>query len=105
MSTMSSDSNREHGIEFGDLEDELRSIDYPTDYETIVEQYGNFELDLESDSTTVREALEMLGDREYESPEDVLFAIKNSVGGDAVGREGYTDRGGGEPDDVNDESF
>lgn len=102
---MDSERDREHGIKFGDLEEELQSIEFPATHETIVDECGDYELDLQSGSTTVGEALETLADREFTSPDDVLFAIKNSIGSDAVGREGYTDRGGDGPDDVNDESL
>lgn len=102
---MSSDSSREQGIGFGDLDEKLLSVDYPVHVDAIREEYGDHELDLPEGSTTLGDALAELEGERFESVDGVKTAVKNVVGSDAVGREGYTDRGGIEPDGPVDESF
>ena len=99
--------SRTQGIEFGDLREELESIDYPADLETVLSSYGDHEIDLEDGSKTLEEVLSPLQGETYESPEGVLDSVRNLVGDQAVGREGYSDRGSGgtEQDEGNDESF
>lgn len=90
-------SAREHGVEFGDLAAELEDLDYPTTAEELVDAYGDYELGVPDGSESVREALGpyVESDREqrYDSPREVQQAVLNMVGSDAVGREGYSDRG------------
>jgi len=94
-----SDDTREQGIEFGQLKEELESLDYPTTNDELLDEYGDFELELPGGSATLRE---VLGKREggeeddevqYDSADDVRQSVHNFVGSDAVGREDYSDRG------------
>lgn len=112
---MDEDDTRASGIEFGDLNDELESHDYPATIADIVEAYGDHELGLPEGSTTVESVLSPMleaesgdganeeGD-EYESADEVREAILTMVGDDAVGPEGYSDRGG-QSSDGEGESF
>jgi hypothetical protein len=93
------DSSRAHGIELGSLAEELAAETYPLTQAEIVERYGDHELDLASETTRVDE---VLGDdmaREYEDVESVRQSIFNMVGGEAVGREEYSDRSGSVPNE------
>ena len=101
------DDGRAQGMEFGDLAEELESIDYPADVGTVREEYGDHEIDLERGSTTLGEILSPLEDETFESAEGVLETAKNLVGDEAVGREGYSDRGAGgtEQDEGTEQSF
>lgn len=98
---------REAGVEFGDLADDLESEAYPLTLEELLSSHGDEELVLGDETTTLREVLEPLGEDEYESPEEVKEAVLGMVGDEAVGRKGYSDRGGESPgeDDDPDESF
>ncbi|MDL5362040.1 hypothetical protein [Halalkalicoccus sp. NIPERK01] len=93
---MSDDDSREQGVEFGEFEETMEEIDYPIDNDELLEQYGDAELELSGEPTTLSEVLEPVQDEEqtYESEEDLETMIMNMVGDDAVGREGYSDRGG-----------
>lgn len=93
---MSDDDSREQGVEFGKFEQTMEEIDYPIDNEELLEQYGDAELELSGEPTTLSEVLEPVQDDEqtYENEEDLETMIMNMVGDDAVGREGYSDRGG-----------
>jgi hypothetical protein len=107
-----SGDTREQGIEFGRLQEELATHDYPTTGDELLDAYGDFELELPGGSATFREILgkrrsEDGGDDDiqYESADDVHQSIHNMVGSDAVGREDYTDRGGSSPaEDGSDDS-
>ena len=89
------DDAREHGVEFGDVEDELESLDYPVDHETVIERHGDATIGLPDGSTSLEEVLEPLQDEAqiYQDPDELTTMIKNMVGDDAVGREDYSDRG------------
>jgi len=103
---MGNHDSREQGIEFGPLAEDLEDESYPMSMAEVLEKYGDSELDLESGSTTVDEILSEEREREFEDAEAVRQAIFNMVGSAAVGREGYSDRGGETPErDVEDESM
>lgn len=102
----SSSDSREQGVEFGDLMAELESRDYPTTQADLLEAYGDHELDLADGSETLESALaerEVPDEQDtitYESPGEVRQAVLNMVGGQAVGRADYSDRGGSLDDEV-----
>lgn len=85
--------NRDRGIDFGDLPDDLEDESYPLSQDELLERYGDRELGHASGSTTVEEVLQEEDVDEYEDPDHVHESILNMVGGGAVGRKGYTDRG------------
>lgn len=97
------EDTREQGIEFGELKGKLEAHDYPADGDELVAAYGDHELGLPGGSSTLREILgkrhgeDAADDIRYESAEEVHQSISNMVGSDAVGREDYTDRAGGDP--------
>jgi hypothetical protein len=88
------DENREQGVDFGPLADELESQEYPTSKAELLEKLGDREIDLESGSQTLQDALGPLGETTFESADDVTQSVLNMVDSEAVGRENYTDRGG-----------
>lgn len=88
------DDTREHGIEFGALADDLDDESYPIAQETLLERYGDHELDLVGETVPLGEVLSTEREREYENAEGVRQAVLNMVGSEAVGREEYSDRGG-----------
>jgi CII-binding regulator of phage lambda lysogenization HflD len=96
--------SREQGIEFGALAEDLESETYPLSHERLLEQYGDRELELADGETSLGEVLEAENETEYEDAESVRQAIFMMVGGDAVGREEYSDRGGNSGDMESDES-
>ena len=103
---MSSDANREQGIDFSGLQEKLQSVDYPASVEDVRREYGDHELVLAEGATTLGETLSEVEGETYESADDVLQSVKTAVGDEAVGREGYSDRGGSvESDGAEDDSF
>lgn len=99
--------NRDRGIEFGDLTDDLEGESYPLSKAELLERYGDRDLEHSGGSVTLRELLVEEGDREFETADDVHETILNMVGSEAIGREGYSDRGAGtaEQNGDEDESF
>ncbi len=86
--------SREQGIEFGDLKEKIDEIDYPITNRELVDQYGDETLGFPDGERPLRETLDPLpDDQEYEEPFEVEQSVMNMVGSDAVGREGYSDRG------------
>ncbi|MBX0296750.1 DUF5789 family protein [Haloarcula nitratireducens] len=92
---------REQGVEFGELEAKLRSHEYPTTQKELLQEYGDYELELSDGSKTLQEILEGgentnddVGDKQYDSLEEVHQSVLNMVGDEAVGRRNYSDRGG-----------
>lgn len=94
MSDSNSDADdRQMGIELGDLNDDLESHDYPATAEELIGEYGDRELELSRGTQTFGEILEPVGEKSYESAEEVRQDVFNFVGSEAVGREDYSDRG------------
>lgn len=89
---MSTDDERTRGIDFGELDDRLEEHAFPTTADELVAEYGDVELDLPSGTTDLREVFAEY-DEEFQSAEDARQAILTMVESDAVGREGYSDRG------------
>ncbi|MCD2201883.1 DUF5789 family protein [Halobacterium sp. KA-6] len=80
-------------VRLGELEAELRDESYPLDRETVVEAYGDYDLDLAGGGESVEDALGRVDDDRFESHTDLVETIEDGVGGEAVGRRDYTDRG------------
>ncbi|WP_224332812.1 DUF5789 family protein [Haloprofundus halobius] len=96
MSNDEADDSRELGVEFGELEGELESHDYPTTTEELVDEYGDYELELSNGTRTFGEVMEPYQeemDQDFEDAEEVKQAVLNMVGSEAVGRQRYSDRG------------
>ena len=94
--------DREQGIDFGDLDDRLDEASFPTTLDELLAEYGDAELVMGDETTTLREALGPLEADEYDSAEEVRQAVFNMADREAVGRQRYTDRGAsssGEEDD------
>jgi len=89
-----SDDSREMGVEFGGLIEELDDEEFPVGKEALLDDYGDREITMENDSTTLAELIEPLGVAEFEDPQAVQRSIVNMIGEEAVGRKGYSDRGG-----------
>lgn len=81
------------GVELGELNDELETHAYPVSKDDLVEEHGEYELNLPRGSGTFGDVLEPVDDQTYESPEEVRQMIYPLVADEAVGREDYSDRG------------
>lgn len=102
----SGDDDRTLGIEFGDLEEDLENEDYPISADELLERYGDREIGMSDGSESFREVLVTGGDEEFESADEVKQTVLSRVGGEAVGRQGYSDRGAGSAQgEESDESF
>jgi hypothetical protein len=101
----SGDDSREMGLELGDLKEDLQDADYPMDADQLMEQFGDYEIGLSDGEESFREVMVTGGDETFESADEVEQAILNRVSADAVGREGYSDRGAGTEGENTDESF
>lgn len=91
--------NRDIGIQFGAVKEDLKSEEYPLTKDEILETYGDHELEFTNGSSTVREILDSVGDTQFDEYDQLHQTILNRVGTGAVGRDGYTDRGGSIPDE------
>ncbi len=89
-------ASRTHGVEFGDLEEHLESQEYPTTAETLLDAYGDHELELPSGEASFSEVLEPYADesdQQFSDAGEVRQAVLTMVGDEAVGETGYSDRG------------
>lgn len=91
--------DRDMGIDFGDLDEDLASEDFPLEKEELLDKYGDRELDHAGGAVTVEELLGPLGREEFEGVDAVHQSILNMVGKEAEGRPRYSDRGGSTPDE------
>lgn len=106
---MKGEDDRESGVQLGEFDEAIETVDYPTTSAAIVEEFGGMEVALTDGTETVAELLGPIDD-EFEGPEEVRQSVYNMVGDGAVGRERYTDRTTGEggnqpPGDDEDVSF
>ena len=81
------------GVEFGELTGRLDGHEYPATTGEIVDAYGEFEIEYAGGSETLAALLAPIDDT-CDSAAEVRQAVLNAVGSGAVGRKGYTDRGG-----------
>ncbi|WP_253737719.1 DUF5789 family protein [Halohasta salina] len=95
--------SRELGVDFGDLGEELETHEYPTSVDTLVEAYGDHELELPSGEESFEEVLGPYTDepdQQFTDAGEVRQAVLNMVGEGAVGEAGYSDRGVDSGDDT-----
>ena len=95
--------SRELGVEFGPLAEALDDHEYPTSADTLVEAYGDRELELPSGEESFGEVLGPYTDgpdQQFTDAGEVRQAVLNMVGADAVGEVGYSDRGLDSEDDT-----
>ncbi len=91
--------SREQGIEFGSLAEELENESYPISHEELLSRYGDHEIKFIDEHTPLHTILGPENERQYEDAEGVRQAVFSMVSEDAVGREGYSDRGGNPSED------
>ena len=84
--------DRESGIDFGDLDEDLETESYPLTTDELLAEYGDRKVSYADGSESVAELLGPLNDT-YDSVEQVRQAIFNMVSEGAEGRENYSDRG------------
>ncbi|WP_266082536.1 DUF5789 family protein [Haladaptatus caseinilyticus] len=87
---------REQGIDYGPLDEELKQHDYPTSADDLVDEYGEYEIDHQNGTETLKAVFSPLVEsenQEFDSADEVRQMILNMIGSEAVGREGYSDRG------------
>ncbi|MFC6722638.1 DUF5789 family protein [Halobacteriaceae archaeon SHR40] len=89
----SNDDSRTQGVEFGSLADDLEAEEYPLDTDELLDEYGPHQIELGEDSESLQEILGQVGETTYDSAEEVMDTIVSMVSDDAIGREGYSDRG------------
>ncbi|QRV16614.1 DUF5789 family protein [Haloterrigena salifodinae] len=84
--------DRQLGVDLGELGDDLESADYPLSEDELMERYGDEEIEMEGNTTTLEELIGPLNQEEYQDYGDVETAIMNMVGDEAIGRKNYSDR-------------
>jgi hypothetical protein len=102
----SGDDDRTLGLDFSNIEEDLENEEYPISAEELLERYGDREIGMSDGSESFGEVLVTGGDETFESADEVRQTVLNRVSSEAVGREGYTDRGAGNVEgERDDESF
>ena len=87
------DRSREQGIDFGEVDDVLSETEYPVTAAELVADYGDAELGTSRGHETLDDVLgEYEADEAFASEFEVKQALLTMMGGDAVGRRGYSDR-------------
>ena len=87
------DRAREQGIDFEEIDNALSETEFPVTSAELVADHGNAELKTSRGHETLDDVLgNYEADEAFESTFEVKQAVLTMVGGDAVGRRGYTDR-------------
>lgn len=90
---------REMGVDFGSLAEDLDEHDYPATTDELIDAYGEHELEYPGGVERFEDVLGPQEDTTFENAEDVRQAVFTMVGSEAVGREGYSDRGDSDTED------
>lgn len=92
------DTDREEGVDFGEVNPTLEDLSYPITTDELVDQHGDLELGrTNADPITIRELFEFMGEDTFESREEVRQMIMSQMPRESVGRRNYSDRGGTSP--------
>ncbi|THE66562.1 hypothetical protein D8Y22_01830 [Salinadaptatus halalkaliphilus] len=92
MTDSNSVPRRELGVEFGELAGQIEDHSYPSTSDELVEEYGDYVLELPNGTESVRDILEPASSDTYESPGEARQALFNMVDSRAIGRRYYSDR-------------
>lgn len=71
--------------------------EYPATSEELIDEYGEYEIEIHDDTETLSEVLGRLGADTYRDADDVREALFSAVDASAVGRRFYSDRDPGTP--------
>lgn len=97
------EESREQGVEFGSLVGDLENEEYPMSSEELLEKYGDRTVELQDQDQTIRDIFGPIGEMTFESADDVTQFAIGTVSDEAIGRKGYTDRGGMASEEERDE--
>ena len=93
MDRIDGDDTRTSSLELGALGELFEADRFPITTEALIESHGDAEVGYPDGSESLQRILETSGRETYESPDELELAILTGVGGDAVGRQAYSDRG------------
>ncbi|WP_181693052.1 hypothetical protein [Natronomonas sp. LN261] len=68
------------GEELGDLDEALKSHDYPATTNELVEAYGDYELETQGGKKSLKDVLSVTDDQIYDSAEDVRRRVLGLIG-------------------------
>ncbi len=95
------DTDRVQGVDFTDTMPVLEDVSYPITIDELVEQHGDHSIErTNAEPITIQELFDSMGDDTFESPDEVRQMMLNLMPEESVGREGYSDRGGSQPDET-----
>jgi hypothetical protein len=86
-------TDRDVGLDFGDLDDDLESESFPLSKDELLDRYGDREIGLESGTRTLDELLGPVGKETFDGQDDVHQTVLTMVDEAAEGRTEYSDRG------------
>ncbi len=93
MERTDQDTDAIRSLRMRDVSALFESSTFPLTTETVLEEFGNVEIEYPRGSEPLRAILERSGHETYESQNILELAILNGVRRDAVGRPRYSDRG------------
>ncbi len=73
-------------------EETFNTHSFPSTTDEFVAEHGDLELQLPNGSSTLGDVLEHLPNENLETPEDARLTVYSSLGEEAIGRKGYSDR-------------
>lgn len=98
--------NREQGVSFGDLWNDLQDEEYPVSKSGLLAEYGDQTIQHADGGSTLSSLLDPMGITQFDSAQEVRQSILTMVKEGAEGRTDYSDRGTAEAEETRDqESF
>lgn len=102
MDWIESESETEvRSLEMAQIHELFQPEQFPMTTAEMIDAYGHHEISYPRGAETLASILETSGAETYETPDQVMLALLNGVGRDAVGRPRYSDRGAAP--EINDE--
>ncbi|WP_254528663.1 DUF5789 family protein [Natrinema gelatinilyticum] len=86
------DDSRELGVELGNLQETLENEEYPIGHDELLDEYGDAEIEMSGDTSTLEALIGPMGEDEYRDYDEIEGAIMTMVDDEAIGRKNYSDR-------------
>lgn len=100
------DTDREQGVNFEPIDPLLEDLSYPVTADELVAEHGDRELErTNADPISIREIFEGMSDETFDSAESVRQSLLGMMPAESIGRQRYSDRGGSDQDDVDQEQM
>ncbi|WP_459191870.1 DUF5789 family protein [Halosimplex sp. J119] len=99
------DTDHEMGVNFESIEPVFEDLSYPITAGELADRYGDREIERTSaDPISIGDLFAGTDDQQFESAEELRQGMLNMMPAESVGRQRYSDRGGSEQQNIEEDS-